>query len=639
MVPPPPTAETSTPAQPEQRERTIEPDVVVGASHACHLRADGALFCWGGNDAGQIGDGSRDVRSRPVRIALEDVVKIVATEDATCAVKRDGSVWCWGQHDTAWAGERVRPTLVESAPKAVDVSLARFRLCVLDPTRTLHCTGFNKPELEKVLTGVTTIDGRWNRTCARTSAGALWCMGIGGEPKRIDALPEVGHFAAGSKGGCSASADGRLTTCWGEPAGREDGTLRTMDIPQPHHMDVGAEKVCAATADAVWCWREQDRRDSRREPTLDPRRVAGLTDVARVAVGHGTTCALKRDASVLCWGNGYFGATGQGTKGWFTVPVRVPSLPAMRDVALAEREACGVGRDGRVFCWGGGQTDGKPRAELREQKLQKIVRIHAKLDELCALTEDGVVTCREAKPDAPWRRVAKGIVALGPGMVQIHDLDRGAWFAVHTDGRLSRWWTNFESANQKLVPVHGLRDVTAAAGTMEIACVVHRDRTVSCWPPETAKEQGGRLRLQRTRVEGVDDAVALSGRCVLRAGGEVGCVKPVGRRGFGKPFNTLRLEPVDGRSGSAILGRERGICIIEREGGVRCSHIQYKEHAIPRQRLAARLEEVQRLGFMSGNACAVNTKGEVWCVGSNVYGVMGQRDPLWTAKPTMVTFD
>ncbi len=43
--------------------------VSAGDAHTCALREDGAVFCWGRNAAGQLGDGTRFSERRPVRIA------------------------------------------------------------------------------------------------------------------------------------------------------------------------------------------------------------------------------------------------------------------------------------------------------------------------------------------------------------------------------------------------------------------------------------------------------------------------------------------------------------------------------------------------------------------------------------------
>lgn len=42
--------------------------VAAGGRHACALLEGGALWCWGANEAGQLGDGTREPRTAPVRV-------------------------------------------------------------------------------------------------------------------------------------------------------------------------------------------------------------------------------------------------------------------------------------------------------------------------------------------------------------------------------------------------------------------------------------------------------------------------------------------------------------------------------------------------------------------------------------------
>jgi hypothetical protein len=65
--------------------------------HSCALRATGEVVCWGGNDAGQLGDRSTTDRSAPVSVTgITDAVQVVAGEEFTCALTLSGGVRCWG---------------------------------------------------------------------------------------------------------------------------------------------------------------------------------------------------------------------------------------------------------------------------------------------------------------------------------------------------------------------------------------------------------------------------------------------------------------------------------------------------------------------------------------------------------------
>ncbi|WP_462287607.1 hypothetical protein [Nostocoides sp.] len=40
----------------------------AGASHVCLLMTSGRIMCWGGNNYGQLGDGSKGDRHTPVDV-------------------------------------------------------------------------------------------------------------------------------------------------------------------------------------------------------------------------------------------------------------------------------------------------------------------------------------------------------------------------------------------------------------------------------------------------------------------------------------------------------------------------------------------------------------------------------------------
>src|SRR5262252_329821 len=63
------------------------PQIVAGEVHACLLTLAGVVLCWGANANGQLGDGTTEDRSTPVRVAgLPKVVAITAGAHFTCAL-------------------------------------------------------------------------------------------------------------------------------------------------------------------------------------------------------------------------------------------------------------------------------------------------------------------------------------------------------------------------------------------------------------------------------------------------------------------------------------------------------------------------------------------------------------------------
>ena len=93
--------------------------IVTGSSHSCGLvSASGAAFCWGENYAGEIGDGTTQYRNAPLRInsfAFQDItvggggpVSDPGTEGFsvyghTCGIA-DGALYCWGDNSRGQLG-------------------------------------------------------------------------------------------------------------------------------------------------------------------------------------------------------------------------------------------------------------------------------------------------------------------------------------------------------------------------------------------------------------------------------------------------------------------------------------------------------------------------------------------------------
>src|SRR5207253_6806354 len=80
--------------------------IAAGFDHALALKSDGSVWAWGDNGKGQLGNGAMPFPSSvPVKVCcLGDVVAIAAGESHSLALKRDGSVWAWGGNDLGQPG-------------------------------------------------------------------------------------------------------------------------------------------------------------------------------------------------------------------------------------------------------------------------------------------------------------------------------------------------------------------------------------------------------------------------------------------------------------------------------------------------------------------------------------------------------
>jgi len=73
----------------------------MGTGFVCARKTEGSVWCWGDNSSGQIGVGSTVVQTYlyPVQVQslFKSVVSLTASNTYACARTGDNTVWCWGQ--------------------------------------------------------------------------------------------------------------------------------------------------------------------------------------------------------------------------------------------------------------------------------------------------------------------------------------------------------------------------------------------------------------------------------------------------------------------------------------------------------------------------------------------------------------
>ncbi|MBK8998449.1 MAG: hypothetical protein IPM35_22240 [Myxococcales bacterium] len=81
--------------------------LALGFAHSCALDAAGRVSCWGRNDSGQLGVGALvDKTTAPLGVALpERIVELAAGWDHSCALGESGALYCWGANDRGQLGQ------------------------------------------------------------------------------------------------------------------------------------------------------------------------------------------------------------------------------------------------------------------------------------------------------------------------------------------------------------------------------------------------------------------------------------------------------------------------------------------------------------------------------------------------------
>ena len=124
--------------------------LTVGSADTCGLDADGAAWCWGRNDAGQVGDGTNTERPVPTKVAGGQVLTAIESGTRhTCAIDTDGAALCWGANGTAQLGDGSRndaptPVSVRGGHTFTQLAPGEEFTCGIAEESVVHCWGSNR---------------------------------------------------------------------------------------------------------------------------------------------------------------------------------------------------------------------------------------------------------------------------------------------------------------------------------------------------------------------------------------------------------------------------------------------------------------------------------------------------------------
>jgi|GEM_PF-781791 len=329
--------------------------ITAGESHACALRRSGTVTCWGNNDAGLLGDGTRVLRTASVQVVgLDSIVEIDAGPTHTCARRSNGQVWCWGQGGNGALGNgtntsvQPRPVQVSGLSDAESISSGGAYSCARSTSRGVLCWGWNA----------------YGQLGDGTNADHNTPSAVVGPVSPM----ALGRPVASLGGHTCAMRTGTIEVyCWGRNIYGQLGIETTSagsNIPvQVYPIDAvevttgGGHSCVRVRSNQISCWGNNGSWQLGGAGTLDhystPRIVLlGTDDVVQMALGSAFSCVLRTGGLVTCWGGNSSGQLGDGTTTRRISPRDIAGLNDVVEIAAGDSFACARRMTGAVVCWG-----------------------------------------------------------------------------------------------------------------------------------------------------------------------------------------------------------------------------------------------------------------------------------------------
>ena len=263
--------------------------IAAGADHSLALDSDGALYAWGSNAYGQLGNGTTTNSSVPVAVKIagtplagKTIVQIAAGANHNMVLTSDGAVYTWGWNYHGQLGNNTKTnsnTIVAvqtiSTPiagkKIVKIAAGQGHSLALTDDGMVYAWGRNDT-------------GQLGNN-ATTDAMLPVAVTVTGTPMSNKTIVEI---ASGARHSLAIDSSGKVYA-WGHNGSGQLGNNSTVNALTPVAVQAPADKNIIQVSGSGWL--------------------------------GGSSSALASDGTVYSWGRGFDGQLGDGTNNDSSVPV------------------------------------------------------------------------------------------------------------------------------------------------------------------------------------------------------------------------------------------------------------------------------------------------------------------------------
>ncbi len=637
--------------------------IVGGYGHTCAIASDNQSYCWGPNLNGELGDNSTTQSLVPVAtdttgaLSGKTILSISVGNAYTCVIASDNQVYCWGRNDAGQIGDntttqRLVPTAVNTAgalsgKTVTAISAGDFHACAVASDNLAYCWGYNANaqigdntttqrlvptavSTAGVLSGktISAISGGYLHACAIASDNKAYCWGyntegqlgtgpiLGTASQTLGAGVTTGPFTA-SKYRLYANADSITpgtslagTNVTAQLKNRNDSFRVRTGLSAGGGMvtalDPTGNSACSIVDNQAYCWGQGVNGELGNNNTLDASRpvavdtsgvLAGKTILA-ITRGTNHACVIASDNQAYCWGQGGNGRLGNNSTSNSSVPVAVNTAGALSGKTVKAIDAgadwtCAIASDNQAYCWGA-NGNGRLGDNSTTQRLvptavntagvlsgKTVLKITAGNSHTCAIASDNLAYC--------WGANTNGRIGDNTTTQRLVPT------AVNTAGVLSG---------------KTVKAITNGSNT----CVIASDDLSYCWGNNASGQVGDNSTTQRLVPTAVDTTGVLSGKTVLSilSGSDTTCAVASDNLGYCWGAGTSGQL---GNNGSA-------------------------NSLVPVAVNAAGVLSGKSLAMISGGAltsCAITTENKAYCWGSNNNGKLGYDSSASSLVPVAVT--
>ena len=427
---------------------------------------------------------------------------------------------------------------------------------------------------------------------AKTAPGMCGCgesdadSDADGTPDCDDGCPTDAGYTTKPDCGCPSSTKAAGSSCndgWCASNTQCDaygycGSYADCYTGESLGITAGHASTCALKGDGtVWCWGDADDKRLGRDDQTDskvPVQAITIADATQVSchgqdAGDAVCCALRANHQVMCWGHGTHGEIGNGGTSASNPPTAVMGLDDAIQVSAGSHSACAVRHTGEVACWGyrllgrigDGDTSGNQSTPTPVSTITDAVQVAVGSEQACAVLSGGQIMC--------WGQETFGKLGNASG----------------------------SGTESRPVLVQGITNAVQVDTGWGHSCAVLADGTAKCWGYNAWGQLGDGSYSQRTSpatVTGLADAKQISAgyynTCATTNGGSLYC--------WG-----WRFEGRVGDNGSTAGNQQTPVLVKDSTGTA--------------------LTMMSQVSMGYGHGCATTTQGDIHCWGDNLYGKLG----------------